>query len=474
MIKNPSDFFLQLQQNLPFIPTQKQLELLHLLSRFTFDQKNDKLLLIRGYAGTGKTSVVSAFVNQLQNTPFKSVLLAPTGRAAKVISVYSNKAAFTIHKKIYFPKNNQQASIDFLLKTNKHRNTLFIVDESSMISDNSQDVGLFKNSLLDDLVSYVNEGTNCKLIFVGDTAQLPPVKLEVSPALNPEYLQHQFQKKVIQIELTKVMRQHAESGILSNATWLRQCIASKVLGFRFQLNFPDIQVLKDRYDIEDAFIGAFDSQWLEESICIVRSNKRANLYNQQIRFSILGLDNRLATGDLLMVVKNNYFWLESNSEAGFIANGDVCEVVRIIDFITLYGFDFAEVELRMIDYPNMPPFEAVVHLETLSNDRAALSFEEQSKLYEEVKQDYADELNKAKRYQLIKKNKYFNALQVKFAYTLTCHKSQGGQWRNVFLEQPYLQDGPTIGYYRWLYTALTRATEKVYLLGFSDEFIDGN
>lgn len=471
MIKNPSEFFLELQQNLPFIPTPKQLELLHILSGFTFDQSLNKMLLIKGYAGTGKTSIISAFVNKLKFTHYKSVLLAPTGRAAKVISVYSNRPAFTIHKKIYFPKSQQHSKIDFILKTNKHRNTIFIVDESSMISDNSQDVGLYKNSVLDDLIDYVKEGRNCKLIFIGDTAQLPPVKLEVSPALHAEYLRNRFHKEIIEIELKKVMRQHEDSGILNNATWLRQCISNKMLGFRFNLNFPDIELLTDRYDIEDAFVSAFDSEFLEDSICIVRSNKRANLYNQQIRFSVLGLDNKLATGDLLMVVKNNYFWLEANSEAGFIANGDVCEVIRIIDFNSIYGFEFAEVEVRMIDYPNMKPFETIVLLDTLDSDHPALTYAQHSQLYEAVKEDYLEERNRAKQFQLIKKNPFFNALQVKFAYTLTCHKSQGGQWKTVFLEQPYLKDGPSIGYYRWLYTALTRAREKVYLLGFSDEFI---
>ena len=224
MIKNPSEFFLELQQNLPFIPTPKQLELLHILSGFTFDQSLNKMLLIKGYAGTGKTSIISAFVNKLKFTHYKSVLLAPTGRAAKVISVYSNRPAFTIHKKIYFPKSQQHSKVDFILKTNKHRNTIFIVDESSMISDNSQDVGLYKNSVLDDLIDYVKEGRNCKLIFIGDTAQLPPVKLEVSPALHAEYLRNRFHKEVIEIALKKVMRQHEDSGILNNATWLRQCI----------------------------------------------------------------------------------------------------------------------------------------------------------------------------------------------------------------------------------------------------------
>ncbi len=471
MIENPEVFFQELQRNLGFTSTEKQLKLFRLLSYFSFQKSADKLLLIKGYAGTGKTTVVSTFVNKLKLTRFKSVLLAPTGRAAKVISVYSKKPAFTIHKKIYFPKSQLHTKIDFVLKTNKHTNTLFIVDEASMISDNSHDVGLYKNSLLEDLISYVNEGRNCKLILIGDTAQLPPVKLDVSPALDEKLLAERYNKEVYQIELQKVMRQHENSGILFNATHIRYAISNRNLNFRFDLDFPDVHLLSDRYDIEDAFFNAFDSESLEDSICIVRSNKRANLYNQQIRFSVLGLDNKIAVGDLVMVVKNNYYWLEASSEAGFIANGDVCEVLRIIDFVDLYGFEFAEVELRMIDYPHMKPFEAIVLLDTLSSDTPSLTYEQSSKLYEEVKNDYLEERNRMKQYQLIKNNKYFNALQIKFAYTLTCHKSQGGQWGTVFLEKPYLKDGPSIGYYRWLYTAVTRAQEKVFLIGFENDVI---
>ena len=471
MIQNPTDFKKVLLDKFLFSPTQKQLQLFSLLSDFVFDENKDHLFLLKGYAGTGKTTVIGAFVNSLWKVGKKSVLLAPTGRAAKVISVYAKKPAFTIHKKIYFPKKQTNGSVAFTLQPNKHRNTIFIVDEASMIPDANQSQQLFDTtSLLDDLISFVSSGHNCKLIFVGDTAQLPPVKLNVSPALDEETLQIAYQKKTTVIELDEVMRQLLDSGILANATQLRFCIQNELENFKFDLDFPDIKRLEDGYDIEDALVSAYDYNGVEDTAFIVRSNKRANLYNQQIRFRIRGQENEISTGDYVMVVKNNYYWLSDASDAGFIANGDICEVVRIIAIKELYGFNFAEVELRMIDYPNMPPFETVLLLNTLSSESASLTYEESNKLYEAIKEDYAHEKSKYKQYLAIKKNKYFNALQVKFSYAITCHKSQGGQWNTVFIEQPYLPEGVSKAYYRWLYTAVTRAKEKLYLIGFSDDF----
>lgn len=471
MIQNPTDFKKVLLDKFLFSPTQKQLQLFSLLSDFVFDENKDHLFLLKGYAGTGKTTVIGAFVNSLWKVGKKSVLLAPTGRAAKVISVYAKKPAFTIHKKIYFPKKQTNGSVAFTLQPNKHRNTIFIVDEASMIPDANQSQQLFDTtSLLDDLISFVSSGHNCKLIFVGDTAQLPPVKLNVSPALDEETLQIAYQKKTTVIELDEVMRQLLDSGILANATQLRFCIQNELENFKFDLGFPDIKRLEDGYDIEDALVSAYDYNGVEDTAFIVRSNKRANLYNQQIRFRIRGQENEISTGDYVMVVKNNYYWLSDASDAGFIANGDICEVVRIIAIKELYGFNFAEVELRMIDYPNMPPFETVLLLNTLSSESASLTYEESNKLYEAIKEDYAHEKSKYKQYLAIKKNKYFNALQVKFSYAITCHKSQGGQWNTVFIEQPYLPEGVSKAYYRWLYTAVTRAKEKLYLIGFSDDF----
>lgn len=474
MIKNPDFFYKELLQKFPFSPTERQVQLFSLLSKFIFEKdKEDQLFILKGYAGTGKTTVISAFVNCLWKAGKKSVLLAPTGRAAKVISVYAKRPAFTIHKKIYFPKKQTNGSVDFVLQLNKHSNTIFIVDEASMIPDGKQNHQLFDSrSLLDDLVNYVNSGHNCKLIFVGDTAQLPPVKLEVSPALNEETLTYQFDKKVHQIELNEVMRQLLNSGILTNATSLRHAIQYSNLDFKFDVNYPDIIRLEDGYDIEDALVIAFDSDTIEDTAFIVRSNKRANQYNQQIRFRIRGQENEISTGDYIMVVKNNYYWLPDSSAAGFIANGDICEVLRINSIKELYGFKFAEVTLRMIDYPAMKPFETVLLLDTLTSESPSLTYEESNKLYEAIKEDYADEKSKYKQYLAIKKNKYFNALQVKFSYAITCHKSQGGQWDTVFIEQPYLPEGVSVIYYRWLYTAITRAKKKLFLIGFKDDFFN--
>ena len=473
MIEKTIDFYKELQNKFQFSPTKKQSQLLGFLSDFIFANDKDVLFLLKGYAGTGKTTTISAFVNSLWKAGKKAVLLAPTGRAAKVISVYSKKPAFTIHKKIYFPKKQANGSVDFVLQTNKHTNTIFIVDEASMIPDSRQNQKLFESgSLLDDLISYVYSGKGCKLIFIGDTAQLPPVKLDVSPALEKTTLTYDYHKNVTEIELDEVMRQHENSGILANATLLRLMIQNDAVNFKFDIDFPDIIRLIDGYDIEDALVVAYDNDGVEDTAFIVRSNKRANQYNQQIRMKIRGQENEISAGDYVMVVKNNYFWLKESSSAGFIANGDICEVLKIFSIKELYGFKFAEVEVRMIDYPDMKPFETVLLLDTLTSESPSLTYEESNKLYQAVKEDYADEKSKYKQFLAIKKNIYFNALQVKFSYAMTCHKSQGGQWQTVFIEQPYLPEGVSKEYYRWLYTALTRAQEKLYLIGFKEEFFN--
>ena len=474
MLKTPIDFYKELLQKFPFDPTIKQQKLLNELSDFIFDNNNRALFLLKGYAGTGKTTTISTVVNSLSKAGQKAVLLAPTGRAAKVISVYSKKQAFTIHKKIYFPKKQQNGSVDFVIQPNKHTNTLFIVDEASMIPDRPSNAKLFETgSLLDDLINYVYSGKNCKIIFIGDTAQLPPVKLNVSPALEARTLELDFQKDVTELELDEVMRQHENSGILANATTLRMLIDNDATNFQFDLNFPDIIRLEDGYDIEDAINSAYDNIGVEDTAFIVRSNKRANQYNEQIRTKIRGQENEISTGDYVMVVKNNYYWLKDASEAGFIANGDICEITRINSVKELYGFRFAEVEVRMIDYPNQKPFETVLLLDTLSSETPSLTYDESNKLYQAVREDFAHEKSKYKQLLAVKNNKYFNALQVKFSYAMTCHKSQGGQWKTVFVEQPYLPEGISVEYLRWLYTATTRAEEKLYLIGFKDDyFID--
>ncbi len=471
MTKTAPEFYQDIIEKFPFKPTSSQNVLLSKLSEFVFDSNKDALFLMKGYAGTGKTTTISTVVNNLWRVGKKAMLLAPTGRAAKVISGYSNRQAFTIHKKIYFPKKNKAGGVDFTLQTNKHTNTLFIVDEASMIPDSQTGPKLFENgSLLDDLISYVYSGTHCKLILIGDTAQLPPVKLDISPALDSKKLSLNYNKDVTEIELNEVMRQHEDSGILINATELRLILANNGFSnFQFQLGFPDLIRLIDGYDIEDAINTAYDNIGVEDTAFIVRSNKRANQYNQQIRSKIRGQENEISTGDFVMVVKNNYFWLKDSSEAGFIANGDICEILEIFNIKELYGFRFAEVKLRMIDYPNQKPFETVLLLDTLSSESPSLSYEESNRLYQEVGKDFAHESSKYKQLLAVKKSKYFNALQVKFSYAVTCHKSQGGQWKTVFVEKPYLPDGQNIDYLRWLYTAITRAQEKVYLIGFSED-----
>ncbi|MBT7815371.1 MAG: AAA family ATPase [Polaribacter sp.] len=471
MIKITADFYKILLKKFPFTPTQKQRELLNLLSIFIFNEEKESLFLLKGYAGTGKTTTISTFVNTLSSAGKKAVLLAPTGRAAKVIAVYSKRPAFTIHKKIYFPKKQTNGSVDFVLQPNKHRNTIFIVDEASMIPDGRQNQKMFESSsLLDDLISYVYSGHQCKLIFIGDTAQLPPVKLNVSPALEADILTYDYDKIVTEIELDEVMRQHENSGILANATQLRLQLQNEGNKFQFDIDFPDITRLIDGYDIEDALVMAYDRDGVEDTAFIVRSNKRANQYNQQIRMKIRGQENEISAGDFVMIVKNNYYWLKESSAAGFIANGDICEVLKIFSIKELYGFKFAEVELRMIDYPDMQPFETVLLLDTLTSESPSLTYEESNKLYQTIKEDYAHEKSKFKQFLAIKNNKYFNALQVKFSYSMTCHKSQGGQWKTVFIEQPYLPDGVSKEYFRWLYTAMTRAQEKLYLISFKDDF----
>ncbi|MFK5957418.1 MAG: AAA family ATPase [Lutibacter sp.] len=472
MTKTAPEFYLNTIEKFPFEPTSSQDILLSKLSEFIYKNNKDALFLIKGYAGTGKTTTISTVVNNLWRAGKKSVLLAPTGRAAKVISGYSNRQAFTIHKKIYFPKKNKAGGVDFTLQTNKHTNTIFIVDEASMIPDAPTGSKLFDNgSLLDDLISYVYSGVHCKLILIGDTAQLPPVKLDISPALDANKLALNYNKDVEEIELSEVMRQHENSGILINATELRLILANNGFNnFQFELGFPDLIRLIDGYEIEDAINTAYDNIGVEDTAFIVRSNKRANQYNQQIRNKIRGHEDEISTGDYVMVVKNNYFWLKESSEAGFIANGDICEIVEIFNSKELYGFRFAEVTVRMIDYPNQKPFETVLLLDTLSSESPSLSYEESNKLYHEVLKDFAHEKSKYKQLLGVKKSKYFNALQVKFSYAVTCHKSQGGQWKTVFIEQPYLPDGQNIEYLRWLYTAVTRAQEKVYLIGFQDDY----
>ncbi len=469
----PSEFYSLIKQQFPFHPTIKQNIVLQHLSEFIFDKSPDKLYVLKGYAGTGKTTIVGTIVTNLWKVKKSAVLMAPTGRAAKVISNYSNKEAFTIHKKIYFPKKEKSGGVKFVLQPNKHKNTIFIVDEASMIPDAPAESS---GSLLDDLIQYVYSGHQCKLLLIGDTAQLPPVKLDLSPALNADTLGLNYNKDVLKMELDEVVRQEQNSGILANATVMREALSSSFIDdFKFDLSdFKDIIRLIDGHDVMDAITDAYGDLGKEETAIIVRSNKRANLYNQQIRNRILFNESELSSGDYLMVVKNNYFWLKPSSEAGFIANGDIIEVLEIFSIQELYGFRFAEVKIRMVDYPKMRPFETVLLLDTIDAETPSLPYEDSNRLYQEVMKDFESESTKYKKFLKVKGNKHFNALQVKFSYAITCHKSQGGQWNTVFVEQPYLPNGVDKEYLRWLYTAATRAKEKLYLIGFKDDFFEEN
>ena len=446
---NVSEFYSFLKNDFPHTTTPKQDIALQLLAKFVLGTNKNETFLLKGYAGTGKTTIVGSLVKNLSKVKKRSVLLAPTGRAAKVISNYSNKQAFTIHKKIYFPKS-EKGSVSFNLQQNKHRDTIFIVDEASMIPDINQDSKLFENgSLLDDLMQYVYSGNNCRLLLIGDSAQLPPVYLDISPALDSHLLENQYNREVIKLELDEVVRQQKDSGILENATRIRERLEDELYGaFKFsEVNFPDIIRPTDGQEIMDAISDSYSSLGNEDTVIIVRSNKRANLYNQSIRERILFQESELSAGDYLMVVKNNYFWVDNTSEAGFIANGDIIEVLEIFAFKELYGFRFAEVKIRMVDYPNMKPLETVLLLDTLTSESPSLTYDESNKLYQEVLKDYATEKSKYKKFLAVKNNKYFNALQVKFSYAITCHKSQGGQWNTVFVEQPYLPNGIDKEYY---------------------------
>lgn len=467
-------FYHLLKDKFPFETTSKQDVFFHKIADFVTSEFADEIFVLKGYAGTGKTTLLSTVVNELHYVHKRFVMLAPTGRAAKVISNYSDKSAFTIHKYIYYPKSSG-GGMQFTMKANKAKNTIFIVDEASMISDSNTDSTMYPNgSLLDDLIYFVYSGKNCKLILIGDTAQLPPVHMDLSPALHVDSLSLNYQMEVSHIELDEVMRQEEDSGILYNATELRTLLDSYFFdAFSFYLKgFKDIVRLSDGYDIQDAIFDAYDNLGPEETAFIVRSNKRANQYNHQIRTRILDKDSELSAGDYLMVVKNNYYWLKDSTITDFIANGDIIEVLEIFKTVELYSFRFASVKVRMIDYPQMLPFETIIMLDTLSSESASLTYQESNTLYQEVMLDYGDETSQYRKLQKVKTNEYFNALQVKFSYAITCHKSQGGQWDTVFIEQPYLPDGISKEYIRWLYTAMTRAKNKLYLIGFSDEYFE--
>ena len=452
-------------------PTPDQEVLFAQLEAFMRIKHPYPLFVLRGYAGTGKTSVLGAFVKTLEHFKLKSKLLAPTGRAAKVFASKSQKDALTIHKQIYRRKDGGDDYSKMELSPNLHRNTVFIVDEASMIGDHSllSDGTIGARDLLDDLFEYVYAGAGCRLIVLGDVGQLPPVGSDQSPALDAQYLKQNYPRlSVVEYSLTKVLRQEQASSILANATVLRSVSEGKP---HFEC-IPGGDLIRLPGDeLQDQLERSYDDAGSEETIIITRSNKRANLYNNQIRSRILWYEEQLCSGDSLMAVKNNYFWVDEQSTMGFIANGEMMKVIRVRGYETMYGFEFAKIIVRFTDFSNVDEMELLVLTEALQTEGPSLTRSRMKELFFAVEQDYMHEKNKRKRYQLILKDPYFNALQVKYAYAVTCHKSQGGQWAHVFIDQGYVdEESINTEYYRWLYTALTRASEKAFLVNFPDEY----
>lgn len=452
---------------MPFEPNEEQQRLIAALSDFLVDKQEQKLFVLRGYAGTGKTSIVSALVKAMQSMEQKTLLLAPTGRAAKVIASYSQMPAFTIHKKIY--RQYRLDDFRFGLTDNLHKHTLFVVDEASMISNHSNDNNAFGTGrLLDDLIEYVYAGHECSLLLLGDVAQLPPVKQENSPALDEDFMQG-YGLDMRSFTLTQVARQALESGVLHNATRLRQHISDynvyEMPHFETQ-GFPDIFKLEGG-DMLEVLQAAYDEVGVENTIVVTRSNKRANLYNQGIRARVMWKEDEISNGDMVMVTRNNYFWTKEYEGIDFLANGDMFRIARIGRFRELYGMRFADVSLESMDYDW--EIDTTVLLDSIYTESPDKSYALSSVLFERVAEDYPEIRNRKELVKTIMANPYFNALHIKFAYAVTCHKAQGGQWQRVFIDQGMINDDMLgLDYYRWLYTALTRTTDRAYLIGFKD------
>lgn len=496
----------KIRDNFGFAPTSEQSEAIEAIGEFLMSRHDMELFLLRGYAGTGKTTLVGALVKTLNQLNQPVVLMAPTGRAAKVFSSYAEQPAYTIHKRIYRQKSITDTDT-FSLNVNLSKHTLFIVDEASMISNEGLSSSTFGTGrLLDDLIQYVYSGEGCRLMLLGDTAQLPPVGEEESPALMPSLLKS-YGLHVREKTLTQVMRQLSESGILYNATAIRYrlmemivesekmkdeslfCLdgSSSLSTFHFPLSTSDVAHVSGA-DLIDSLESSYSRWGTDDSMIICRSNKRANIYNQGIRNRILDREDELCSGDRIMVVKNNYYWVEQEvrkliADRGktqslnpqpsslipqlplsFIANGDIAVVRRVRRTREMYGFRFADVLLRFPDYDDYE-METTVLLDTLQSESPSLTREEAERLFQAVMEDYAHLTTKKERYQQLRLDPHFNALQIKYAYAVTCHKAQGGQWGCIYLDQGYLPpDTSLIDYYRWLYTAFTRATEQVYLV----------
>jgi len=452
-------------------PTEDQQQGLDTLTQFLFDVSPNPLFVLKGYAGTGKTSLIGAFIKTCDEYKVTAVLMAPTGRAAKVLASHSNKQASTIHKRIYFRTVNKNGEVRYTMQQNLFKKAIFIVDEASMIGDTAGDFG---RSVLEDLLSYVYSGEHCRLLFVGDNAQLPPVGLSDSPALEANYLTSVYPLSIHAALLKQVMRQTNHSGILYNATWLRvQLYQNPTIYPKLNvLNFKDI-VKIEGVELSEYLEKSYANYGAQGAIVITRSNKNANIYNRQIRSKIKWLDSEIECGDIGMVVKNNYYWIEKESDVGFIANGDFFEVIKITRTKELYGYVFVEATIKLLDYPEFPAIETILWLNTLSTETAAMPEADMRKLYNTIALDYEDISDRKKRKSLLNNNPYLNALQVKFGYCITCHKSQGGQWEDVYIDPGYITDEMiNEDFYRWLYTAITRATKQVYLINFKPNFFD--
>ncbi len=463
-----------LQESFSYTPTNDQSILLGKLATFLNSTEPNKTFLLKGFAGTGKTTIVSVLVNILPQLKLDSMLLAPTGRAAKVLSSYSQQHALTIHKAIY-KTSDGESGFYLSLRENIHKNTVFIIDEASMkAAENPEKHGLFPVSkIMEDVLTYIFSGENCSLIFVGDTAQLPPVGSNLSLALNVDFLKSSYHLSIDSFELKEVVRQSEDSGILSNATHIRQMVQRDTIGhdFFYLSGFRDVMRINGD-ELEDMLNTAYSNSGDTETIVICRSNKRANLFNNEIRQRILYREGEINAGDKIMIVKNNYSWISKKSKAGFIANGDIAEVLRIKNKESIADtYHFMDATIRLIDYPEEKDIDVKLLLNTLQMDAPSLSYDDYRRLYNEVAADYQHITDKYQRLKLIRTNPYLNALQIKFAYAMTCHKTQGGQWENVFIEQGYLTDEMVNKeYLRWLYTAVTRATQKLFLVNFNEKF----
>ena len=480
----------QILQQFGFPPTPEQAQALDVFVQFMTDSNPHAVMILRGSAGTGKTSLSGAIVRTLRAVRQKVMLLAPTGRAAKVFSLNSGMPAYTIHRRIYREKAFAGVDGQFNLNDNLYTDTLFMVDEASMIANLGLGGTTFGSGcLLDDLIHFVYQGRNDRLLLIGDKAQLPPVGEEESPALSAAMLQG-YGLSVYECDLNEVVRQSQQSGILFNATRIRQMIThddiTQLPKIRFS-GFSDIRKMPGAELIE-ALGDSYHQVGLDDTIVVTRSNKRANIFNQGIRNMVLDREEELESGDMLMIVKNNYYWMEeerkkikeseerkvqSNELPAFLANGDRAKVMKVSRRIDLYGFHFATLLLKFPDYDNYE-LEATVLLDTLTSEAPALTHDQQEQLFHKIEEDYQDIPLKADRMKAIRQDPYFNALQVKFAYAVTCHKAQGGQWSHVYVDQGYMTDDMlTPDYIHWLYTAFTRATEMLYLVNWPKTQVEG-